>query len=220
MRTSNKIKEISSAYRELLASSLVILVCLLLFLKFPTTNSFQNISKEIFFFLIVPIFYIKFILKKDLRDFGFSLPRKKSDFFWAIGVLLALIGISLILAKIPEFRKNYLIVNSLGNSFLVFLLYELVAFNFLFLLQTIFFQGFILFTFSDKFKKYSVLLTFIIYCASLLLENNFAWQMAPLILFSLGGSLISYKSRSFWLAYLTGMIFIIAFDSFLIYISK
>lgn len=217
---NNQIKEFFSEWGELIISSLVVLICLVLFLEFPAEGVFQEICKELFFFLLVPVFYIKIVLKKSLKDFGFRLPRKKNDFFWAIAIFFILIIAGIFLSKISDFNKNYTIPYDFSENFWIFLLYELIFFNLLFLLQEIFFKGFILSLFSEKLKHWSVLIVFFIFCSALIAKNDFNWTSAPIILTTLFGSFLAYKNKSFWLSYLTGVIFVIFLDSFLIYLSK
>jgi membrane protease YdiL (CAAX protease family) len=216
----NPIKKTGFSWEELSVNSLVILACLILFLKLPATSSFQEISKEVFFLVIVPILYIKLILKRSLESFGFSLPKGKVNFFWAGGTLIFSLIIFFFLIKFTGFKANYHIARTIQNNFGAFLFYELLTFNFLFLLQEIFFKGFVLFSFSPKFKSWSILITAAIYCLALFSENYFVWQAAPLILFSFLGTWLVYKNNSFWLAYAVGLISIISLDSFLIFISK
>jgi hypothetical protein len=207
-------------WKEFLISSGVILLCLFLFFFFPAQDFFQKIFREIFFFLLVPVLYIKFVLKKDLADFGWNFSCQRTGIYWTAGIIFSLTLVLGILIKFTAFSESYFLSRTIRENFWAFLFYELVAFNFLFFLQEFFFKGFVLFTLAKKFKGWSVGIVFSLYALILLLENDFSWQMTPLILYMLGGSLIAYKNKSFWLSYLVGLIFIILLDSFLIYISK
>lgn len=207
-------------WREMLVNLLVALACLILFLKIPADNFFQETCKGLAFLVVVPLFYIKVILKKKLQEFGFGCPNKKSDFLWAGGVLLAYLVIFFLLFRFTDFKGNYHIARVIQNSFGAFLFFELITFNFLFLSQEIFFKGFVLHSFSQKFKLWSILITALLYCFVLFIEKSFIWQMAPLIIFSFIGSWLVYKNRSIWLAYAIGLLSVILLDSFLIFISK
>lgn len=220
MHNNAPIKNFFSNQREFLISFFVFLSCLILFLKLPAANPFERTCKEIFFFLLIPLFYIKLILKKDLLDFGLTLPRKKSDFFWALGIFFIFWGTFLFLIKFTDFQSNYHLSRAIKNNFNAFLFYELITFNFLFLIQEFFFKGFVLFSLRSKFKFWSILITALIYCAALFIEKSFIWQAAPLIFYAFFGTFLTYKSKSLWIAYLTGLISLISMDSFLIYISK
>ena len=207
-------------WKEILVNSLVILTCLILFLKLPTANSFQETCKELFFLVIIPLSYIKLVLKKNFKEFGFSLSFKKSDFFWAGGVFLAYLIIFFCLINFTDFKANYHISKSIQNNFEAFLFFELIIFNLLFLFQEIFFKGFVLFSLSPKFRSWSILITALIYCAIIFAGKSSIWQTAPLILFSFMGSWLAYKNNSIWLAYATSLLSLILLDSFLIFISK
>lgn len=220
MLNFDSIKKTAPSWKELSVSSLVILTCLILFLKLPAANFFQETCKEIFFLVLVPIFYIKLVLNKRLGEFGFNLPQRKSDFFWAGGVLFTYLVIFFCLIRFADFKTNYHVARSIQGSFGSFLFYELITFNFLFLFQEVFFKGFVLFSFSSKLKNWSFLIPAFLYCIALFIEKSFAWQMTPLILFSFFGSWLAYKNNSIWLAYATSLISILLLESFLIFISK
>jgi hypothetical protein len=209
-----------SAWKEFFISSSVILFCLFLFSFFPAQDFFQKIFREVFFFLFVPVLYIKFVLKKDLADFGNNFSFQKTGLLWTGSSVFCLALFLGLLIKFTSFSENYFLSQTLRENFWAFLFYELLAFNFFFFLQEFFFKGFVLFTLAEKFKGWSISIVFSLYALILLLENDFSWQMTPLILYMFGGSVIAYKNKSFWLSYLVGLIFIILLDSFLIYIAK
>jgi hypothetical protein len=219
----NAVKEklhIFSAWKEFVASFLVILLCLVFSSFFPAEDYFQKLLRALVFLLIIPILYIRLVLKRDLYSFGCNFSLKKSGIFWAIGIFLFTTTAFILLANFTNFRENYFIAEEIRHNFTSFLFYELVVFNFFFLLNEFFFKGFVLFSFSEKLKDWSIWAATATYCLSLLASGNFSWQTAPLIAYSLGGTIISYKNNSFWLSYLTGFVSIILLDSLLIYISK
>jgi membrane protease YdiL (CAAX protease family) len=206
--------------QELLASCLIVFVCLGLFLIFPANDFFQKSCKYLFFLFLVPIIYIKMILKRNLFEFGFILPRKKSDFFWAIGVLFAFLIFCFCLVEFTNFKNHYHLFGSIRNNFSDFLLYELLFFNFLLLIQEFFFKGFLLFSFSQKIYSWSIVLTFLAFYLTLFFQKITHWQMLPLLFLFFFGAWLTYKTKSLWLSYLTSLIAMILFESFLIFILK
>jgi membrane protease YdiL (CAAX protease family) len=205
-------------WREDIITASVILICLALFYFFPAKDTMQNITRSIFFLVIIPVLYIKIILKKDLKEFGLSLSEPKQGFFWS-GIMLAVsIAIGLILIFSFNLKKNYILPAYLLNSFWLFLLYEFVLVNFFFFIQEFFFKGFVLFSFLRKLGWVSVLISFAIYFLLILFTGNLNWQIAPMLILAATGGIVSYKSRSFVYAYMMGLVFLVFFDTFLIHI--
>jgi hypothetical protein len=63
---------------EMFATGFLILACLVLSVVFPTENSFQGISKGIFFFFVFPVLYLKFILRKKISNYGLNIKKRKA----------------------------------------------------------------------------------------------------------------------------------------------
>lgn len=208
------------AWKELLISSIVIFVCLGLFLEFPANDYFQKACKYLFFLFLVPIIYIKAILKKNLSEFGFNLPLKKTDFFWAAGVLIVFSALCFSAIKFTDLELHYRLSASIQNNFSSFLFYELIAFNFLFLIQEFFFKGFVLYSFSSKIRYLAIALTFILYYLALFFQKMTLWQMFPLLILAFLSLILVYKTRSVLLSYFVGLVSMILFESFLIFILK
>jgi len=208
------------AWKENLVTLAVILICLGLFLVFPTAGGFQKITSALFFLFIVPVLYIKLILKKDLRSFGFSFGNYRAGIFWG---LLAL-AISLLsaygLIKFTNFTQASVLPPAVIQNFWMFVFYELVLVNIVFFLQEFFFKGFVLFSFTEKLGPWSILISFVLFSALSLLEESFSAAIAPSIIFSLTSGVVAYKGRSFLYSYAAGMIFSLILSSYLIYLLK
>jgi hypothetical protein len=204
-------------------SSFVILVCLFLSISFPAEAGMQQITKNLSFLIIIPILYIKLILKKDLKSYGLNISEKKdrkSGIFWAISMLFVSLLIAYFLLNYTEFKKSYGLAAYLVENFWIFMAYELILVNVLLFIQSFFYQGFILFTYFEKLGYWSILVQFFLYLIFILILGNFSWQLAPFIILSLTGSLVAYKSRSFIYSYIMGLLFIIILDSYIIYTIK
>ncbi|PJA89355.1 MAG: hypothetical protein CO138_00930, partial [Candidatus Moranbacteria bacterium CG_4_9_14_3_um_filter_33_15] len=59
-----------------------IVACLLLSFFFPSKSEIQNLIGNLFFLVIAPILYIKFVLKEKINQFGLNLKNKKEGFLW------------------------------------------------------------------------------------------------------------------------------------------
>ena len=148
--TNKKTIALLDEWKELIINTCVAIACLALFIFFPSKGLSQDLSRTTFFLLILPILYIKLVLKKKLKDFGASLPISKQNLIWFSGALLASFIIMALLIKFTDFQKNYVIPDYIMASFWIFLLGELVVYNYFFFQLEAFFRGFVLFTFFPK----------------------------------------------------------------------
>jgi len=209
-----------SDWKEPALSLLVAIFCFLLFYLFPSNDFLQSITKSIFFFFLIPFFYVKLILKKNFWDFGFNLRNKKEGFFWSGILLLFLIVLFFFIIRYTEFDKTYNLPFFIKTSFGYFLLYELVLVNLLFLLQEIFFKGFLLSVLREKLNYWSILIQSTIFLFPLFIYSSYFIQVLPMIILSLLGGFVAYKTRTFVFSYLTGIIFLILLDAYIIFINK
>lgn len=201
-------------------SSLIILVCLVLSISFPAEPGMQQITKSLSFLVIIPILYIKLILKRNLKDYGLDLSDKKNGTVWAVIMLLISLLIAYFLISYTGFKKNYILPTYVVNNFWFFTTYELILVNILLFVQNFFYQGFALFTYFKKLSHWSIIIQAFLYLAFVIILGNFSWQLAPFIILSFTGGWVAYKSRSFIYAYVMGLLFIIILDSYIIYTIK
>ena len=205
--------------KKLLLTSAVILLCLLLSAFFPTDNAMETISRSLIFLIVLPLLYIKLILKNNLTLWGWNLQNKKSGLLWGFFAFFLAFLIFCPLSRFAAFSQNYPVNPLVANSFWFFVLYELVFFNIFFFAQTFFYQGFVLYAFR-RFGAWSIAVQAGIYFLVLALTGGFAWQSAPLIFWSLAGGTAAYKSRSFAYSYIFGLLFIIMLDAWMIHLAK
>lgn len=198
----------------------LILACLILLVFFPTNGLSQKITSMLVFLFILPLMYIKFILKKNLADFGFSLKNPRAGFFWGGLMLLLSLAVAFLLIKFSGLKSAYALPAPVTGNFWLFLLYELLAINLFFFLQEFFFKGFVLFSFLEKFSYWSVIFSALIYVGLLVATGGFSWQNSPFLILSLTGGVVAWKTRSFLYAYFMGLTFLIFFDAYLISILK
>lgn len=216
----NNYLDIFSAWKREIITSLVIVFCLVFFMLFPVSDAAQNFTRDIFFLVIVPILYVKFLLHKNLEDFGFNLRNKQAGLYWGGGMLLISLLLVFLLARFTGLKNNYHIPTYATANFWLFLVYELLFVNISFVMQEIFFKGFILFSFREKLGAWSIVISAGILLLLLTTTGNFVWQLAPIVILSITGSIVAYKSRSWAYSYFMGIIFLLLTDAYLISIIK
>lgn len=206
-------------YVEEIISLAIFAICAVLAIFFPAEGSMQQFSNVFFFLFLLPFLYIRFILKKDLSQFGFNLRNNRTGFLWALAMFLVSFLLVFILMKFFDFRENYQLPAYLGSNFWAFLFYELVLVNFIFFLQEFFFKGFLLSIIANRFGLLSFLIQALIFTLFISIPA-FDWMNAKYIILAFTGGIVAYKSRSFLYAYFMGLPFLILLDAYIIYSFK
>lgn len=206
--------------QNLLVNIFLLLLCLFLSITFPTQNSVQIITKNLFFLIFLPIFYIKIILKKRLASFGFNLKNNLLGLKWGTGMFFFLLFFFYFLIKYTAFRENYHIPIEISTNFWFFLGYELFIVNFIIFINELFFRGFLLSVFRKNFYHWSIAIQAGIYFFTLFFTKAFSWQITPFILFSITGGILAYKTKSFFYSYFAHIFVIIILDTYIIFLSR
>ncbi len=220
-----KIKNLS-AWKETIFSSLAIALFLAVYYIFPSFYGqgllpiFQTITKSALLLVVAPWLFVRFILQKDFRDFGFNLKNKKIGFISAGIALVFSLILSYILISYAGFLKIYQLQPIVIASFWFFLLKELVLINILLFIQLSFFQGFVLSVFSKKFLYGSIFIQAMLFLLPNLLSQSHPLSYLPMIVIALLGGTLSYINRSFFYSYFYGLAYIILLDSYVIYALK
>ena len=209
--------------KESVINSIVIVVCLVLSVFFPTQNAVQNLLKDLFFLFVIPILYIKLVLKKNIADFGLNIQNKKVGIFWAGMMLLMSLAIAFIAIQYSDFPKVYRLSSLVVSNFWFFLLDMLVFLNIMLFLQEFFFHGFVMLPFMKKMKVWTIFIQFILFFVFLLLiGGDFQkklWMILPFLILSLTGGITAYKSKSVIYSYASGLLFLIIINAYLIKIT-
>jgi len=219
-KKNKNIKQLLIKKREILITSVIIFLCLLLAFLFPSKNIAQTITSAILFLIVVPILYYKLILHKKLSSLGLKMSDKKKGLFWGILMLIVNLIVFFLLFTFTSFKENYLLSPYIINSFWIFLIYELILVNAFIFIQEFFWRGFILLYFSKKIGYLAIFLQFIIYVLILILGKSSFWQSTPMLVISLTSGIIVYKNKSILYSWITAVFSILILDSFIIYHLK
>jgi hypothetical protein len=219
MPTAKKIDFILGWKTEIISSAIV-LACLLLASLFPVRGSFQVLSNNLFFLLVLPVLYIMIILKKNPGQFGFNLENRRTGFSWALGMLL----VSLVLMLFPiyffDFAHKYALPKYINRVFWLFLIYELGLVNFVLFIYEFFFKGFLLFLLDRKIGYWSIIIQALVFILFLISTRMISWQLVPMIILAFTGGVTAYKSRSFIYSYLMSLFFMLILDAYMIFLTK
>ncbi|MFZ2188471.1 MAG: hypothetical protein WAV73_02855 [Candidatus Moraniibacteriota bacterium] len=204
----------------MLVSFAVAIFCFFASSFFPTQNTAQVITKNIFFLVLLPSLYIKLILSKNLSDFGWNLKNKEAALRWGIGVTVFTLLLFYLMLNFTQFKSGYVLEDYLKNSFWLFLIYELIIINFRVFIFSYFFQGFLLSIFQKQFGQLAIAIQAGLFFALFFFTKNITWQTAPIILLSITGGFLAYKTKSFFYSYFMSIFVIIILDTYIIYLTR
>ncbi len=200
---------------EVFITLVIIVTSLFLYKVFRVEGDFQKIVATMSFFFVIPILYIRLILKKPLADFGLQ----KGD--WKVGLKLSMLSLFIL---IPIFyilfnnfnfiERYYIPVNAITN-FKSFVFREIVVVSFFIALYEFFFRGFIMFYFLDKLKSgmYSNIIQISAFYIFLFATNSFGWVISPYIVIAPLAGLIAYRSRSILYSFVLSWFAILIVDT-------
>ncbi|NTU67234.1 MAG: hypothetical protein HGB08_04940 [Candidatus Moranbacteria bacterium] len=206
--------------KELAISSAVIVFCIILGLAFPSGNIIEEITKNIFFFVILPVSYVKIVLKKNTSDFGFNMRNNTAGLRWGAISLAASLASFYLLVEFTPFEKNYGLSAYASGNFWFFVLYELAFVNLALFINEFFFRGFVLNIFLKKFGYLSIAIQSILYISLAIMTESSVWQIAPLAVLSVTGGITAYKTKSFLYSYFSGLLAIIILGAYLIHLAR
>lgn len=206
--------------RKFLVTGGALLLSLLLFIYFPTTDrlslSVQSIIILTVFFLLFPLLYARFILNESWQGIGF---RMDNGFFHWVGVISTVVfGFALFYFGYqmwPALREAYQLPFSVEKSFFSFVRYELFLFCTVFFYE-VFFRGFIMLLFLRSFGRWAILLQWFIFLAFLLVSQSFGMGQIAMILFAPLAGWVAYRSRSILYSFVATATFLFLTDVFLL----
>ena len=209
----NKIIKSNIVKKEGLVTTVaVILSCIVLAVVFPAENLFQILTIMLVFLVILPILYIKGILKRDVKDFGLSVGDPKAGFIWvALGYILfgLLIYGAIMYTNIESDYKELIFIK---RSFATFVVYYM-GIGVTMIMTEFFFRGFVLNYLKEIFLKkyYAIFAQAIIFFifVSMFERFSFDWNVVFQLIVTLFAGVIAYKSRSIVYSYLFSLIVII-----------
>ena len=147
-------------------------------------------------YVLLPVLYIKLLLRQRIRDFGFSL-RGALRHSWMYGLLYLLVLPAVVLVSFdPHFQRTYPFYEHASRSPYDFFAWEL-AYALQFLSLEFFFRGFLIQSLRPRFGLYALLVSVVPYCMI-----HFGKPMPETLGAILAGialGLLALWTRSIWL---------------------
>ena len=172
----------------------------------------------VFFVLIfvVPVLYIKLVMKRPLSDFGFDLGDIRWGSKWLIAVPLLVIPFIYISSKMPDVRAEYPLAKSLLSDQSHLLVYELGYIIFYYIAWEFFFRGFLLFGLKERFGAVNAILIQTISSCLVHIDKPEGEIIGSIVIGILFG-MIALRSRSIWWVFLLHISIGVLTDLFIIY---
>lgn len=203
---------------EVFITLTIIAISLFLYAVFRVEGDFQKIVTTISFLFIIPILYIRTILKESLYNFGIQKGDWKNGLKYSIFSLLILIPIFYILFNDFNFISKYYIPENSIISFSSFVFREIVVVAFFVALYEFFFRGFVMFYFSKKLNSglYANIIQTSIFYVFLAIIGSFGWVVSPYIIMAPLAGMIAYKSQSIIYSFVFSWLVVLVVDTIFI----
>lgn len=206
-------------YKKQLMTVGIILICLVLYGIFPARNIFQQIISSFAFLLIIPLLYIKIILKDPLIKYGIGLGERRQGVIWMGLSLVASLSIFYILLHYTSLPQKFQLPGLAAEKFSFFVMYEILLVGLFAILYEFFFRG--LMTLGLKeLGIWAVAIQSVIFASFFAITSGFDWSIILFTIISPFAGMAAYQSKSLLYSFGTSLIFIIIADALAIGLTK
>ncbi len=197
----------------------VVLACLVLYGIFPTGNVFQQIVSSIAFLLVIPLLYIKIILKEPLKKYGIGLGERRQGIIWMGLSLLASILIFYILLQYTSLPQKFQLPGLASEEFSFFVMYELLLVGLFALLYEFFFRG--LMTLGLKeLGIWTIVIQSVVFASFFAIIGSFDWSIILFTIISPFAGIVAYRGKSLLYSFGTSLFFVIIADALAVGLIK
>lgn len=204
------------ANREIIMAGILVFACLAISYFFPAKGSYQSLASTLVFLALIPIIYVKLILKKNLSAFGVQVGDWRKGL---VGIVISLVVAFLaayILFSYSDFLEARNFIKVFKNHFGKFLLYEIFFVGTLAATFEFFFRGFVMESARQKMGSWSIFAQFAILLFFLALSGDFNFQTAYFMIVAPLSGAIAYYSRSLIYSTAFSLIFMLVADAVVI----
>ena len=202
--------------RKFITTAGIIVLSLFLFAVFPASGAFQRMVSSLTFLLVIPVLYIKIVLKEDLKDYGVQKGNWKKGLLWGgLSLFICLLALYL-LKNYTNFFKVYSPPDLVKNRFILFVPYELFFVGFFAALYEFFYRGFAMLGLFRKFGYLAILGQFVLLLAFLAITGNVNWEFVPYLIASPLAGITTFQSRSLYWSFAASLLFFIITDAVII----
>jgi len=178
-----------------------------------------SINQFIIFFILMfllPTLYIKLVMKKKLKDFGWGFGDVKLGLKILLLIPFVIVPAIYIAAQMPDVRSEYPLAKSLLQNQTHLWFYELAYVMFYYVAWEFFFRGFLQFGLKNKFGAVSAILIQTI-SSCLVHIGKPEGEIVGAIVVGLIFGYIALRTRSIWYVFLLHASIGVLTDLFIIY---
>ncbi len=181
----------------------------------------QNLRISQFFrffglFFVLPAVYVKFVMHKNLNDFGLGFGDIKTGIKTLL-FLVPVIFIALYFAvDMPDVRSEYPLAKSLLHDQSHLILYEIAYIIFYYIAWEFYFRGFLLFGLKDRFGAFNAILIQTISSCLVHIGKPEGEIIGSIIVGVLFG-IIALRTKSIWYVFILHALIGVLTDLFIIY---
>ncbi len=187
----------------------------------PQADIYARYWQFIIYFLlmfVLPVVYVKFVMKKPLSGFGLRLGDIKYGSKWLITIPLVVVPLMFLSSQMPDIRAEYPLAKSLMTDQQHLLGYELMYVVFYYFAWEFYFRGFLLFGLKDRFGAVNAILIQTISSCLIHIGKPEGEIIGSIVVGVLFG-MIALRSRSIWYVFLIHASIGVLTDVFIIYFN-
>lgn len=176
------------------------------------SGAIQSILFGIVFLVLVPLLYVKLVLKQPLSAIGFTWTARRYGLSVVFVSIVPLLSIWFLLLRLYEMDTLYSLPDVVRTSFLWFLFYQVVLVGMAVSLYEVFFRGLVMLSWLSATGIVSVFLQFGVFVLFTSLYSGLEWQNVPLLLAGLASGFVAYYTRSLWYSWMTAWLLLLFAD--------
>lgn len=184
--------------KEFIIMTIFTTLSLVVYNFFPTKDIFQQIATILFFLVVLPIVFSKYVLKNSKDLINFRIGNYREGLIYGAASLIFCFIIIFILSYFYGFLNRYTVPIFIVGNFLRFLVYEFLLVLSFIVVYEFYFRGFLMAIFSKNIGYWSILLQFVVFGILVLISatEKEIVQYVPYIIFAPFGGIIALKSKS------------------------
>lgn len=200
--------KIKSTYTQFFFILFVSFLAIALSFLFSSKDIFQSIFLSFCIFFLFPILFIRFILKKSLKEFGFRSKISRYDIFWFFSLFFSASFVLFLCIFLFQIPKEFLYPPSfIKESFWFFFLYFfLITGTFTFFYE-FFFRGFIQLGSLEVLRWKAIFFQWFAFIFFLWITQTLHWENFLFIISSFFSGILIFKTKSLLLSFLFSWFF-------------
>ena len=176
------------------------------------SGSVQSLLFGIIFLALVPVLYVRFVLKESLSTIGFTWKTEYPGIPAVFFAVSAVLSIWFLLLQWYDLGTLYSLPPVVRTSFPWFLFYGGVLVAVIAFLYEVFFRGLVMLSWFASFGIAAVFLQFGFLLALLAISGGLLWQNVPMLLSGFASGFVAYHTRSLFYSWMTAWLSMLLAD--------